>query len=88
MLDKLCVPCYNGYSKEKEEIKMGKVKAKVTEREIVRNILQSVLLENGSNLVGRTKEGLVLEVNGSHVVVRTILKKGKVEVNEMLETFQ
>lgn len=64
----------------------GKV-AKVTEREIVREILRERLVETGSNLIGRTKEGLVLEVNGNHVVVRTILKKEKVEAKDLIETY-
>lgn len=64
----------------------GKV-AKVTEREIVREILRERLVETGSNLIGRTKEGLVLEVNGNHVVVRTILKKEKVEAKDLVETY-
>lgn len=66
----------------------GKVaKVKVTEREMVRNALQTMLVESGAELVGRTKEGLVLEVNGKNVVVRTILKKEKVERGEFLEVF-
>lgn len=65
----------------------AKAKAKVTEREIVRTALLENLVESGANLVGRTKEGLVLEVNGNHVVVRTILKKAKVEAKDLLETY-
>ncbi len=64
-----------------------KGKVKVTEREMVRDILKETLANTGANLVGRTKEGLVLEVNGNHVVVRTILKKEKVEATDMLESF-
>ncbi len=63
-----------------------KAKVKVTERELVREILKEALLESGANLVGRTKEGLVLEVNGANVVVRTILKKAKVEATDLIET--
>ncbi len=67
---------------------MAKAKvAKVTEREMVRGILAELLSESGSNLVGRTKEGLVLEVNGKQVVVRTILKKEKIEKGEFIEVF-
>ncbi len=66
----------------------SKVKvAKVTERELVREALVEALRANGANLIGRTKEGLVLEVNGNHVVVRTILKKEKVEKTALVETF-
>ncbi len=66
----------------------GKAKvAKVTEREIVRLALVEALVKDGANLVGRSKEGLVLEVNGSHVVVKTILKKEKVEAKDIVETF-
>jgi len=54
-------------------------KVKVTEREIVKAELVNVLTKAGANLVGETKEGLVLAVNGKHVVVRTILKKELVE---------
>ncbi len=64
-----------------------KGKVKITEREMVRDILKNTLVETGANLVGRNKEGLVLEVNGNHVVVRTILKKEKVEAKDLLETF-
>ncbi len=65
----------------------GKVKVKITEREIVRNTLQEALVGIGANLIGRSKEGLVLEVNGNHVVVRTILKKEKVEKTKLIESF-
>ena len=61
------------------------VKVKVTEREIVRGALVEALKATGANLIGRTKEGLVLEVNGAHVVVRTILKKEKVEKKDLIE---
>ena len=62
-------------------------KVKITEREIVRDQLRDMLVANGSNVVGRTKEGILLEVNGNHVIVRTILKKEKVEAKDILETF-
>lgn len=62
-------------------------KVKITERDIVRDVLVKVLADSGSNMVGRTKEGIVLEVNGNHVVVRTILKKEKVEAKDLLETY-
>jgi len=58
-------------------------KVKVTEREIVREALAETLKATGANLIGRTKEGLVLEVNGKHVVVRTILKKANVEAKDL-----
>ena len=62
-------------------------KVKVTEREIVRNALAENLKEAyGLEKIGRTKEGLVLEVNGVNVVVRTILKKEKVEAKDIVET--
>ena len=67
------------------EVKEKKVK--VTEREIVRGVLVEVLKASGSNVVGRTKEGILLEVNGNHVVVKTILKKEKVEAKDLVETF-
>jgi len=65
---------------EKEKV------AKVTEREIVKNVLVEVLTEKGANLVGLTKEGknLVLEVNGKHVVVRAILKKENLEAKDIV----
>lgn len=67
--------------------KVEKVKkVKVTEREIVRGALIEALKATGANLVGRTKEGLVLGVNGNHVVVKTILKKEKVERKDFVET--
>ena len=60
--------------------------AKVTERELVRNALAEDLKRNyGLEKIGRTKEGLVLEVNGVNVVVRTILKKEKVENKDIVE---
>ena len=62
-------------------------KVKVTERDIVRDLLVGILVDAGSKLIGRTKEGLVLEVNDNHVVVRTILKKEKVEKKDLLETY-
>lgn len=59
---------------------------KMTEREIVRNSLAETLKEkHGLEKIGRTKEGLVLEVNGKHVIVRTILKKENVEAKDILE---
>ncbi len=62
-------------------------KVKVTEREIVRNALAENLKEAyGLEKIGRTKEGLVLEVNGVNVVVRTILKKEKIEAKDIVET--
>lgn len=60
----------------------GKV-AKVTEREIVKGVLVEVLKEKGANIVGAVKEGILLEVNGRHVVVRTILKKENVEAKDI-----
>jgi hypothetical protein len=63
----------------------GKDKAvKITEREIVKAELARLLKENGANLLGATKEGLVLEVNGKHVVVRTILKKENIAKRSIL----
>jgi hypothetical protein len=61
--------------------------AKVTEREIVKDVLVAVLTEKGANLVGLTKEGknLVLEVNGKHVVVRAILKKENLEAKDIVK---
>jgi hypothetical protein len=96
MLDEIQKLWYNYYSEgnnnSEEEVlmvaeKVEKVKkVKVTEREIVRGALIEALKATGANLVGRTKEGLVLEVNGNHVVVRTILKKEKVEKKGLVET--
>lgn len=61
-------------------------KVKVTEREIVREALAKLLLaEFGLNELKRTKEGLVLEVNGETVVVRTILKKEAVKTGDVIE---
>ncbi len=60
---------------------------KVTAREIVRAELVKMLTENGTNLVGRTKEGLILEVNGETVAVKVILKKDKVEKGAFVERF-
>ncbi len=54
-------------------------KVKVTEREIVKAELVKHLTKAGANLIGETSQGLVLAVNGKHVVVRTILKKELVE---------
>ena len=71
--------------KEMAEAKVKKVK--ITERDIVRDLLVGILADAGSKLIGRTKEGLVLEVNDNHVVVRTILKKEKVEKKDLLETY-
>ncbi len=62
-------------------------KVKITEREIVRDALVESLKRDGANLIGRTKEGLVLDINGSHVVIKTILKKERVEKADILETF-
>ena len=65
----------------------GKEK-KVELREIVRGELaQMILKEQGLEGIGRSKEGLVLEVNGVNVVVKTILKKEKVETKDLIETF-
>jgi hypothetical protein len=96
MLDEIQKLWYNYYSEgnnnSEEEVlmvaeKVEKVKkVKVTEREIVRGALIEALKATGANLVGRTKEGLVLEVNGNHVVVRTILKKEKIEKKDLVET--
>jgi hypothetical protein len=96
MLDEIQKLWYNYYSEgnnnSEEEVlmvaeKVEKVKkVKVTEREIVRGVLIEALKATGANLVGRTKEGLVLEVNGNHVVVRTILKKAKIERKDLVET--
>jgi hypothetical protein len=99
MLDEIQKLWYNYYSEgnnnSEEEVlmvaekveKVEKVKkVKVTEREIVRGVLIEALKATGANLVGRTKEGLVLEVNGNHVVVRTILKKAKIEKKDLVET--
>jgi hypothetical protein len=70
------------------EMAEGKVKVvKVTERDIVRGVLAKALKAEGANLIGRTKEGLVLEVNGVNVVVKTILKKEKVETKDLIENF-
>jgi len=74
------------FNKEAKEMAEA-VKVKVTEREIVREGLVETLKATGANLIGRTKEGLVLEVNGSHVVVRTILKKELVEAKDLIEKF-
>jgi hypothetical protein len=71
--------------KKMAEAKVKKVK--VTEREIVRDMLTQILVDSGSNVIGRTKEGLVLAVNDNHVVVKTILKKEKVEKKEFIESF-
>jgi hypothetical protein len=71
--------------KEMAEAKEKKVK--ITEREIVRDMLTKILVDSGSNVIGRTKEGLVLAVNDNHVVVKTILKKEKVERKDFVETF-
>ncbi len=63
---------------------MAKVaKVRVTERELVKAELRNVLQEAGANLIGEVKEGLVLEVNGKHVVIRTILKKELIEKTQL-----
>ena len=62
-------------------------KVKVTERDIVRGVLVQVLADAGSNMIGRTKEGILLEVNGNHVIVKTILKKERVEAKDLIETY-
>ena len=58
-------------------------KVKVTEREIVKGVLTELLVANGANVLGMVKEGILLEVNGEHVVVRTILKKNRVEAKNI-----
>ena len=59
---------------------------KVTEREMVRNTLaETIKTAFGLEKIGRTKEGLVLNVNEKDVVVRVILKKEKVEKADILE---
>jgi len=50
-------------------------------------MLTQILVDSGSNVIGRTKEGLVLAVNDNHVVVKTILKKEKVEKKDFIESF-
>jgi hypothetical protein len=57
--------------------------AKVTEREIVKSVLVEALKEKNANILGAVKEGILLEVNGKHVVVRTILKKENVEAKDI-----
>lgn len=57
---------------------------KITERDIVKDALVEALKGAGANLVGRTKEGLVLEVNDKHVVVKAILKKERIELKDIV----
>lgn len=57
---------------------------KITERDIVKDALVEALKVAGANLVGRTKEGLVLEVNDKHVVVKAILKKERIELKDIV----
>jgi hypothetical protein len=68
------------------EVKEEKAK-KVTAREVIRAELAEILKrEKGLEKIARTKEGLVLVVGEETVVIRVILKKEKIEANEILET--
>ncbi len=62
---------------------------KVTVREILREELAILIMEaKGMEKIGRTKEGLVVEIGEETVVVKTILKKDKVEKKDIVEILE
>ncbi len=62
---------------------------KVTVREILREELAILIMEaRGMERIGRTKEGLVVEIGEETVVVKTILKKDRVEKKDIVEILE